>query len=328
MSELDDLNELLGESEGFSRIPQNILQTGEHLTRVFTNSGFEGVATFIGKGVLSSINDCNFITPREALDEETEAQVVTEITWSGDRNGKIYILLPESGAKGAIAFFLALAMGTEPDIEGTKLDDEAMDAYGELASTLAQQGAQALRGEEKAGGKINFSVVSNEILDPANINLDEKFGSEDMLCSNGQLTIEGLSPVNIRIFMSLSCTGMEEQASIQTKEDIVGNDQVGAIVDTTEHSKPKRIKNRNASIAQKLPVPVIVVLATTKMRVENVKELAPGSIIEFKKFAGEFLDVCAENTKFSEGEVVIVNQHFGIQLRRMTPTIPPPRLLK
>lgn len=328
MSELDDLNELLGESGEFSRIPQEVLQRGEHLTRVFTSNGFEGVSTFIGKGILSSIDDCTFITPRESLDETTEKQVVTEINWSGDREGKIYILLPESGAKGAIAFFLALAMGTEPDLENATLDDEAMDAYGELASTIAQQGAQALRGDENAGGKINFTVVKSEVIDPAETNADEFFGSEDMLCSKGKLIIEGLSPADMQVFMSLSCTGMEEQAQIQSKENLVANEEVGDIVTNTKTDKPRRIRNRNSGLVIKIPVPVVVVLATTKMRVENVKELAPGSIIEFKKFAGEFLDVCAENTKFAEGEVVIVNQHFGIQLRRMTPTIPPPRLLK
>ncbi len=328
MSELDDLNELLGEAGEFSRIPQEILQTGEHITRVFTSSGFEGVSTFIGKGVLSSIDDCNFVTPAEVLEGEEEEQVVTEIAWSGDREGKIYLLIPKTGAKGAIAFFLALAMGTEPDIDGTELNDEAMDAYGELASTLAQQGAQALRGDEKAGGKINFTVSGSEVINPKTLDLNARFGAEDMLCSKGTLTIEGLSPVNIRVFMSLSCTGMEKQATIETRDNLINNDQVGAIVNTTETARPRRVRNRNAELAIKIPVPVIVVLATTKMRVENVKELAPGSIIEFKKYAGEFLDVCAENTKFAEGEVVIVNQHFGIQLRRMTPTIPPPRLLK
>ena len=328
MSELDDLNELLGESEGFSRIPNEILQIGEHITSVFTNKGFEGVSTFIGKEVITSIDDCNFITPHEALESEEEKQVLTDISWSGDREGKVYLLIPESGAKGAIAFFLALAMGTEPDLENTVIDDEAMDAYSELASTIAQQGAQALRGDDKAGGKINFTVNSSVLIDPKAVEPDAFPSSEDMLCSTGKLTIEGLSPVTIRVFMSLSCTGMEDQATIKTKEDLVNNDQLNNIVSKTGQNRPKRVKNRNSNLAIRIPVPVIVVLATTRMRVENVKELAPGSIIEFKKYAGEFLDVCAENTKFAEGEVVIVNQHFGIQLRRMTPTIPPPRLLK
>ncbi len=328
MSELDDLNQLLGESGEFRRISQQILHTGEHLTKVFTDSGFEGMSTFIGKGVISNITDCDFITPSEAMDSETEVQIVTEIDWGGDREGKIFLLIPESGAKGAIAFFMALAMGTEPDLQNTIIDDEAMDAYGELVNTIAQQGAQALRGDENAGGKINFNVKNTTILTPGQTDLNATFGSEDMLCSQGQLTIEGLSPVTIHIFMSLSCTGMEDQAEIKQREEAVNNEHIDNIVDKTIQEHPRRIRNRNTMLAKRLPVPVIVVLATTKMRIANVKELAPGSIIEFKKFAGEFLDVCAENTKFAEGEVVIVNQHFGIQLRRMTPTIPPPRLLK
>lgn len=326
MSELDDLNELLGDSKDFSTIPPKVLQVGEHLISTCVSAGFDGLGTFIGKGVLSQLVKCFYTSAREALEDVPEKYVVTEITWGGDRDGKIFIMLPESGAKGAIAYFLALAMGTEPDVENTQLDDEAMDAYGELASTIAQQGAQALRGEEQAGGKVNFKVEKNFIFSPAD-DAGEIFGSSDLIFAKAQITIEGLPPFEIMLFMTLSCTGMEKEASIKTTEGLVENTDVGEIVSNTE-VRAKRQKNKNFSLAVRLPVPVIVVLATTKMRVENIKELAPGSIIEFKKFAGEFLDVCAENTKFAEGEVVIVNQHFGIQIRRMTPTIPPSRLLK
>ena len=326
MSELDDLNELLGDSKDFSTIPPKVLQAGEQLITTCMTAGFEGLATFIGKGVLSQLTKCYYTSAGEALEDLSEKHIVTEITWSGDREGKIYLLIPESGAKGAIAYFLALAMGTEPDFEGTKLDEEAMDAYSELANTVAQQGAQALRGEEAAGGKVNFKVEKNFIFSSED-DAVSIFGGEDMIFARAQITVEGLPPFEIVFFMTLSCTGMEDQAVIKTTEGLVENEDVGDIFNTTEVKKP-RDKNKNLGLAVRLPVPVIVVLATTKMRVENIKELAPGSIIEFKKFAGEFLDVCAENTKFAEGEVVIVNQHFGIQIRRMTPTIPPSRLLK
>ena len=70
------------------------------------------------------------------------------------------------------------------------------------------------------------------------------------------------------------------------------------------------------SLAMALVVPMVVVLSTTKMRMEVVQNMAPGTMIEFRKFSGELLDMYANNIKFAEGEVVVTNKHFGIQLKR------------
>ena len=67
----------------------------------------------------------------------------------------------------------------------------------------------------------------------------------------------------------------------------------------------------------KIKVPLIVVLARNRTRMEVIQEMAPGTILEFRKQAGEILDVCAGHVKIAEAEVVIVNQHFGVQIRRM-----------
>jgi flagellar motor switch protein FliN/FliY len=62
---------------------------------------------------------------------------------------------------------------------------------------------------------------------------------------------------------------------------------------------------------------VIVILAEKKMRMEMVQALAPGSIIEFRKLSGELLDLCVGRVKIAEGEVVLTNEHFGIQVRKL-----------
>lgn len=325
MPELSDLDSLIGDDDGnFSTIDPKIIRAGEGIAGALLKTGFESWGTFINRGVLFQFNSCKYTTPNDFLEEETGKFVALSIGWGGDRDGFLHLLIPEAGAKGAIAYFLALALGTEPDVENTQLDAEALDAFSELANTLVQQGAQALRGSEFAGGKIELKVEKTRVLDLERSSPDGEFGGEDLLCCSGQLTIEGLSPTVVRLLMSVSCTGMTPSISATGSKATEG--------DITEALKTaaraKIAKHRNEHVAHRIPVPVVVVLASTKMRVANVKELAPGSIIEFRKFAGEFLDVCAGNTKFAEGEVVIVNQHFGIQLRKITPRIPPAKAIK
>ncbi len=324
MPELSDLESLLdGGAKDFSTIDPNIVKSGEEIACALMKAGFESWGTFISRGVLFQPNSCKYTSPADFLEGEEGKAIELTVSWQGDREGYFHILIPEAGAKGVIAYFLALAMGTPPDLEHTTLEADAMDAFSELASTLVQQGAQVLRGLPAAGGKIDLKVEKTRVVDFSQTPPEAELGSEDLLCQGGQLTIEGLSPVTVRLLMSVSCTG--KTVELATDNRASDADIAGALKLAGKAAQPR---HRNEHIALRLPVPVVVVLATTKKRVESVKELAPGSIIEFRKFAGEFLDVCAGNTKFAEGEVVIVNQHFGIQLRKLTPRIPPARAIR
>ena len=65
----------------------------------------------------------------------------------------------------------------------------------------------------------------------------------------------------------------------------------------------------------RIKLPLIVTIASKKMRMELIQEMNPGTIIEFRKMSGEPLDVMAGNVKIAEAEVVITNQCFGIQIR-------------
>lgn len=308
MVEFDTL--LNSDAEDFSLIDPKVTEACEHIADVGLRAGFESWGTFISRGILYNCEGSRYGSTGDFAGQESEPLVVTTIDWSGDRKGLVHVLLPADGAKGVIAYFLAVAMGTDPDPEGTPLDDESMDAYSELANTLAAQFAQALRGDPEVGGNINTNVKHTiRVADTAE-GFRESFGDGDILCHTGTLTIEGIQPVRIRMLMDVACTGLSaeiEERKITVKEEV------------PTLGKPTF---ENETLARKLPIPVLVLLAKRRMQMKEVQGLAPGSIIEFRKQSGEFLDICAKNTKFGAGEVVIVNQHFGIQIRTFSPTIP------
>lgn len=316
------LGDILNNSGDFSTINPQITEAGAQIANAAMSAGFQSWGTFLAKEILFQSNAARYLPPVEYLAaEEKEPLVITSVKWGGDREGKLFIAIPESAVKGAVAVFLAAAMGSEPDIEGTKLDNDGMDAYSELANTMVQQGAQKLRAD--IGGKIEWTSGGNQIIADKNGELTGILGGEELLCCSGQLTIQGLPPTNVYMLMTVSCTGMSAELAKKEEtaaaESSAGRQDLSAQGAALENSAPK---HRNERLAMKLRLPLIVVLAATKKRVESVKDIAPGSIIEFRKFAGEFLDVNAGNTKIAEGEVVIVNQHFGVQIRRITPQIP------
>jgi flagellar motor switch protein FliN/FliY len=63
-----------------------------------------------------------------------------------------------------------------------------------------------------------------------------------------------------------------------------------------------------------IPLRVTAELGRTKMSIREVLELGQGSVIELSKLAGEPLEVLVNDKLVARGEVVVVNEKFGIRL--------------
>lgn len=63
-----------------------------------------------------------------------------------------------------------------------------------------------------------------------------------------------------------------------------------------------------------IPVQLTVELGRTKIAIKNLLQLAQGSVIELDGMAGEPMDVLVNGCLIAQGEVVVVNDKFGIRL--------------
>ncbi len=63
-----------------------------------------------------------------------------------------------------------------------------------------------------------------------------------------------------------------------------------------------------------IPVSIAVEIGRTKMTIRNLLQLNQGGIIALDRMAGEPLDVLVNGTLVAHGEVVVVNEKFGIRL--------------
>ncbi len=63
-----------------------------------------------------------------------------------------------------------------------------------------------------------------------------------------------------------------------------------------------------------IPVQVTVELGRTKLPIRNLLQLAQGSVVELDGMAGEPMDVLVNGCLIAQGEVVVVNDKFGIRL--------------
>ncbi len=63
-----------------------------------------------------------------------------------------------------------------------------------------------------------------------------------------------------------------------------------------------------------IPLELSVELGRTKMLVNNLLQLGQGSIIDLNKPAGETLDICVNGKLVARGEVVVVDEKYGIRV--------------
>ncbi len=74
-----------------------------------------------------------------------------------------------------------------------------------------------------------------------------------------------------------------------------------------------------------VPVTVSMEIGRTQVNIRNLLQLNQGSVIELDRFAGEPMDVLVNGTLIAHGEVVVVNDKFGI---RLTDVISPSERVK
>jgi len=89
--------------------------------------------------------------------------------------------------------------------------------------------------------------------------------------------------------------------------------------DNDEQSKPKISKHHKEDMERilKIKVPLQVVLAEKYQSINETINFQVGSLIEFEKHSSEDLDVYINNQQFGVGEVVKVNERFGVRIKNI-----------
>ncbi len=96
-------------------------------------------------------------------------------------------------------------------------------------------------------------------------------------------------------------------------------------VDFSEEMQISGTSPRNLSLLLDVPLHVTVELGRAKKAIRDILELTPGAILELDKLAGEPVDILVNNKRIAIGEVVVIDENFGV---RVTDIISPTDRLK
>ena len=76
--------------------------------------------------------------------------------------------------------------------------------------------------------------------------------------------------------------------------------------------------NENIGLIMDVPLEVTVELGRTRKSISEILDFAPGTIIELDKIAGEPIDVLVNGKFVAKGEVVVIEESFGIRVTEIT----------
>ncbi len=107
-------------------------------------------------------------------------------------------------------------------------------------------------------------------------------------------------------------------------EEQTGDAAASVMLDElTDESKP--VTDPKLDVIMDIPVTLSMEVGNTDISIRNLLQLSQGSVVELDRVAGEPLDVMVNGTLIAHGEVVVVNDRYGI---RLTDVISPQERIK
>ena len=107
---------------------------------------------------------------------------------------------------------------------------------------------------------------------------------------------------------------MQEQESAARTPHAPGNNAAGQIFEQFSANGAIAAQRTDLDMILDIPVQLEVQLGRTKIAIKNLLQLAQGSVVELDGMAGEPMEVLVNGCLIAQGEVVVVNDKFGIRL--------------
>ncbi|MFC2950100.1 flagellar motor switch phosphatase FliY [Virgibacillus sediminis] len=113
----------------------------------------------------------------------------------------------------------------------------------------------------------------------------------------------------------------DQEENEQTTPQVLGEtfDKKKSTVQEADFSSFEQVElnkkeQRNLDMLLDIPLKVTVELGRTKQSIRNILELSSGSIIELDKLAGEPVDILVNEKLIAKGEVVVIDENFGVRV--------------
>lgn len=116
---------------------------------------------------------------------------------------------------------------------------------------------------------------------------------------------------------------LQEQADTATEESAAEANDTDMAAAMQQHQMDELVENSDSAGSTEdvkldaildIPVHISMEIGRTQISIRNLLKLNQGSVVELDRLAGEPMDVLVNGTLIARGEVVVVNEKFGLRL--------------
>lgn len=240
----------------------------------------------------------------------------------GDGMGNVAMIVPEAQA----AIMADLMIGQDGSNPPASLEDLHLSAVTELTNQVV----------DAVVGSVSSQVSKTMLTTPLEVSVID-MGSGvvpgidgDVIIAEGDMQIGDFAQGKIGfVFSGESASALKAGQQAEAANDGFVNDITGGGVKamkttanaqsvvTSELQEEKRgvtVYDKSLDIVMDVPLQVTVELGRTDKLVRDVLEMSPGSVIELDKLAGEPVDILVNQKYIAKGEVVVIDENFGIRI--------------
>ena len=100
-------------------------------------------------------------------------------------------------------------------------------------------------------------------------------------------------------------------------DDAVENGEVVATEEQADGDEAKIPSKMNREVIENIPVTLAIEVGRASLKIRDLMRLTQGSVVELDRLAGEPLDIVVNDTVVAQGEVVLVNDRYGVRLTQV-----------
>lgn len=268
---------------------------------VIIEQGSSVIGTLISRGSNLVLGDIRAADPG-MLSEFGDEGLCLHVGLEGGINGELAFLLGKSTA----ALLAGLMMGGDG---AAAFKDEDLDALNELGNQLMGSVCTALGA--KHGISVSATQVVTSPLDPSN----PPFSLDGAAFVEAELAIDGADPAPLRILLTQALV----EAFSEVSNGSGGSGGSGGLLASQggydgTMSRGMSEEPTNIQMLLDINLNVTIELGRTRLSIRKILELGPGSIIELDRLAGEPVDLLVNDKVVAKGEVVVVDEYFGIRI--------------
>lgn len=205
---------------------------------------------------------------------------------------------------------------SQNDLE--KSEDQAAQPQ-EIAEAVADppSGDQPAKNDPAGQESSSEEPVSKEAVGDAGDVPEEQLPKEDLKVANEGDAPEG----DAEAAMLDMLEDLPKEESGASPEEIDFDKASVAKAEFQQLSQPAgQPESKNIDLLMDINLPVSIELGRTKMSIADILGLGPGSVVELNKLAGEPVDVLVNYKIVAKGEVVVIDENFGVRIiQLMTP---------